>query len=330
MDISQRDDLPSEEARQCLVEAQTLADEGRLGGAAQKCERALELSPNWAEAHQLYAAVLEEMGFVAKARVAYERASRPDAVSYDVLASREQPERRPSSLARSGASTMQIEPDSGARRLLEKARSAWDSGKLGSALRTCDAALTRVPDWPEAHNLRGLILDDMGHAEEAIGAYMEALRLAPSFDDARRNLLRAGDALEDDGNFTGLVVLRTFSFPSEAEIARGRLEAEGIPAVVLQGEIVAMNWIFSPGVGWVKLCVRQEDAARAAVALDQDLARPEPEMRCPGCGSADVHYQKYNLRGVYASILALKIPLPVRKDRWVCRRCGANWNEEKA
>ena len=32
-----------------------------MGGAAQQCERALELTPNWAEAHYLYGTVLEQM-----------------------------------------------------------------------------------------------------------------------------------------------------------------------------------------------------------------------------------------------------------------------------
>jgi hypothetical protein len=50
MDSLQRDDLPAE-AHHCLAEAKTLAEAGRLGGAAQKCERALDLAPPWADAH---------------------------------------------------------------------------------------------------------------------------------------------------------------------------------------------------------------------------------------------------------------------------------------
>ncbi len=325
MDVTPASVSPPAEARQCLVEAATLASEGRLGGAAQKCERTLELSPNWAEAHELYGEVLEQMGFESKAQRAFEQASHPDALSYDVWAGLGHSKKWPDNLTRMRDGAMQTEPDPGTRQLLEKARDARDQGRLGSALRACETALERLPDWAEAHNLRGLILDDMGHPEKAIAAYMEAARLNPSFGDARRNLVRAGDALRDEGESEGMAVIRTFSFPSEAEIAQGRLEAEGLPAVVLQGEIVSMNWLFSPMVGWAKLCVRQEDAERALALLDQGPALSVPEERCPRCGSPDVHYEKYNLRWVYAFILLFRIPLPIRKDRWSCRHCGASW-----
>jgi tetratricopeptide (TPR) repeat protein len=91
-------------------------------------------------------------------------------------------------------------------------------------LRSCDTTLKRPPDWAEAYNLCGLILYDIGHTEEAIAAYAEAVCLDPSFGDARRNLLRAGDSLM-----------------------------------------------------------------------------------------------------VYAFILLIRIPLPIKKDRWSCRECGASW-----
>ena len=71
-------------------------------------------------------------------------------------------------------------------------------------------------------------------------------------------------------------------------------------------------------MGWVKLCVREEDAEKALAALDRGPVQPEPEARCPKCGSADVHHEKYNLRWVYAFILVFKIPRPIKKDRWVC------------
>jgi tetratricopeptide (TPR) repeat protein len=277
-EVKQVVDLPAE-AHQCLAEARTLAEAGRFGGAAQKCERALELAPNWAEAHHLYGTVLEQMGFVEKAEAAYDRATLPDAVSVEVQAA-----------------------SARCQQLLDKASVAREAGKLGSALRACEAALAANPNWAEAHNMRGLVLDDMGHAEEAIAAYREAIRLNPSFDDARRNLLGAGAALDDDtdGEFSGLVVVRTFGFPTEAEIARGRLEAEGIPAVVTQGEIVAMNWLLSNMVGGVKLCVREEDASRRL-----------PSWRC---------WYSPRLRNVWRRI---RNSLPARRNVAVSTSCSA-------
>jgi tetratricopeptide (TPR) repeat protein len=330
MNISQSDGLPPMEARQCLIEAQTLADAGRLGGAAQKCKRALELSPNWAEAHHLYGVVLERMGFVAEARTAYERAVHPDAVSCDAWAGLEQPERRPSNLAQPGEGAERAEPGSGACQLLEEARDAQDRGKLGSALRKCEAALRLAPDCAEAHNLHGVLLEDMGHKEQAIAAYQEAVRLTPSLSTTRPDLIKVGAKLAGGGGLPAVVAIRTFAFPSQAHIARVRLEVEGIPSFVAQDDIVSMNWLFLYMVRWVKLCVRQQDAEKALAILDWEWADESGfEPRCPRCGSDNVYYEKYDLRLVYAVILLLRIPIPFRKERWSCRGCGATWKADK-
>ena len=78
-----------------------------------------------------------------------------------------------------------------AQQLLEKAYSYVDVGELENALRECEGALELEPGWAEAHNLRGVILDDMGRAKEAIAAYREAVRLAPGFEEAVQNLAEA-------------------------------------------------------------------------------------------------------------------------------------------
>jgi hypothetical protein len=59
---------------------------------------------------------------------------------------------------------------------------------LNKALTDCEIALQLDPYFAEAHNLRGLILDEMGRTDDAIAAYREAIRLNPSLDEARSNL----------------------------------------------------------------------------------------------------------------------------------------------
>lgn len=331
MDIPQATEPPPTEARHCLIKALALVEEGLLGGAAQKCERALELSPNWAEAHYLYGLILERMGFVTEAETAYERASRPDAVSCNVWAGRERPERRSANQAESKETATHPGAHPSVRRLLEEAHDARDTGKFGSALRKCEAALQLTPDCAEAHNLRGTLLDDMGHTEQAISAYREAVRLTPSLSSARLDLIKASTRLKGGNGFSQIVAIRTFAFPAQAHIARGRLQVEGIPSYVAQDDIVSMNWLFLYMVRWVKLCVWQQDAEIALAILDWTWSHEsESGPRCPRCGSSNVGYQKHNLRLVYAAILLLKVPVPFKKERWSCRRCGATWKEEKA
>jgi tetratricopeptide (TPR) repeat protein len=78
-----------------------------------------------------------------------------------------------------------------ARQHLEQAYLAEEEDDFENALRECDLALQFAPNWAEAHNLRGIVLEALGRAEEAIAAYREAIRLDPGFDDARQNLREA-------------------------------------------------------------------------------------------------------------------------------------------
>jgi Flp pilus assembly protein TadD len=45
-----------------------------------------------------------------------------------------------------------------------------------------------TPNYADAHNLRGIILEELGRKEEAVSAYREAVRVDPSFREAAENL----------------------------------------------------------------------------------------------------------------------------------------------
>lgn len=76
-----------------------------------------------------------------------------------------------------------------AREYFEKAQQKYDrNSNLQTALSECDLALGYNPEFAEAHNLRGLILDALNQTEDAIAAYREAIRLNPGLQEARANL----------------------------------------------------------------------------------------------------------------------------------------------
>ena len=75
---------------------------------------------------------------------------------------------------------------------LDKAQKGLDLGRdLKGALAECDLALECAPNSAEAHNLRGLILDEFGKTYMAVSEYKEALRLDPTLRDAFDNLADA-------------------------------------------------------------------------------------------------------------------------------------------
>jgi len=64
------------------------------------------------------------------------------------------------------------------------------------ALVECNQLIESTPDWSPAHNLRGVILEDLDREEEAIEEYREAIRIDPDNDDAKENLVYAEDYVE--------------------------------------------------------------------------------------------------------------------------------------
>ena len=78
-----------------------------------------------------------------------------------------------------------------AKHYLEKAQKNYDRRLINWALFDCEQALEYMPEMAEAHNLRGLLLDEMGKADEALIEYQEAVRLKPNFADAMANIADA-------------------------------------------------------------------------------------------------------------------------------------------
>ncbi len=73
---------------------------------------------------------------------------------------------------------------------LDLAYSCKKDRAFASALRECTIALKTDPFCAEAHNLRGMILEELGRNVEAMNAYDIAARLDPDFVQAAQNLAR--------------------------------------------------------------------------------------------------------------------------------------------
>jgi len=82
---------------------------------------------------------------------------------------------------------------------LERADTYEEHDEFEKALLECDLALQLAPDCAEAHNLRGIVLERLDRKEEAIAAYRKAIRLDPTLEEARENLLAAETELEKGG-----------------------------------------------------------------------------------------------------------------------------------
>jgi hypothetical protein len=131
-----------------------------------------------------------------------------------------------------------------------------------------------------------------------------------------------------------LVTVETFATSWEAQLARARLESEGIESRMADENLVRLG--LSNAIGGVKLLVWEEDAAHAAELLRREARLPEIYLvteeealwpRCPGCNSDNLTLERWSRRLLMGSLLLLRFPLVIPRKRWKCRHCGAEWKE---
>ena len=143
-----------------------------------------------------------------------------------------------------------------------------------------------------------------------------------------------------------LVTVRTVVHTTEADLIKARLEAAGIPVFLKNYETINANWFYANALGWIQVMVRAwdvhrarelldevpiEEAALEALAADENAEMIEDDVViCPRCDSTNVHYEKYNYRLFFLSMLLFSIPIPFKKGEWVCDDCGFRWKEEAA
>ena len=145
-----------------------LKDQGKLDEAVACYRRALELKPDFAEAHNNLGVALKDQGKLDEAVACYRRA-------------------------------LELKPDF-AEAHNNLGNALKDQGKLDEAVACYRRALELKPDYAEAHNNLGMALKDQGKLDEAIACYRRALELKPDFAEAHGNL---GSALEEMGDLQG-------------------------------------------------------------------------------------------------------------------------------
>lgn len=220
-----------------------------------------------------------------------------------------------------------------AQNQLEQAHNYYEALEdFEKALEACDLAIQLDPYLADAHNLRGVLLEELGRSLDALGAYKTALQLDADFIEAEENL---SSLKAEFSTYSKQVTIATFSHPTEAYIPKTKLESEGIWAFVADADTVTANWLYSNAIGGVKLRVREKDVERAVAILNQvadpiewdeeALGEPDDDDICPACGSLNCRYERYAMHWVFLSWLILQFPLPILKKKWKCEDCGHTW-----
>ncbi len=126
-----------------------------------------------------------------------------------------------------------------------------------------------------------------------------------------------------------LLTVAHFDFPWEAQLARTRLEAEGIEAWVADEYTIGMQWLYCNALGGVRVQVDAEDLFRARAILSEDRSTDVEEqvgtdpLVCPCCGSVRTRYHVRGRRVAFLIFLGFDFPLFPVRHILECEDCGA-------
>ncbi len=141
---------------------------------------------------------------------------------------------------------------------------------------------------------------------------------------------------------SGFVTIRKYLDPIEAQLDRARLEAEDLPARVV--EPTGFNPLLTGAAGGETLGVRAEDVQRAEAILAEPAPDPiedeeeddggPSKVRCPRCELEYCSFDRARVRSLGAAATALTIfALPFMlfsPRRWRCERCEHVWDDPGA
>ena len=132
-----------------------------------------------------------------------------------------------------------------------------------------------------------------------------------------------------------IVTVASYTDAVQAHLARGRLDAEGIPATVAHEHHIWANWMLSNALGGVKIQVPFSFRERAHEILgrhdrgEYELPTSEADREhCPNCGSTIIKENKTTWKIAFLGLFLFHIPLPFRRGRYECKACAHSWTKK--
>lgn len=132
-----------------------------------------------------------------------------------------------------------------------------------------------------------------------------------------------------------MITIKTFLDSIEANIVKGRLESEGIPALLIDENTVNTYWIYAQAIGGIRLQVQEIHVAKALAVLNENQAKMyalknnendnKGETCCPICSSSDIRLNKYSKSLFGFSWLLIGFPLLIPNKKYHCFNCGNDW-----
>ena len=133
-----------------------------------------------------------------------------------------------------------------------------------------------------------------------------------------------------------LITIKTFTYPHEAYIIRGKLDSEGIETFLKDEMTVQVNNFYSNAVGGVKLQVLEQDVERALEIIGEsekiddkitviDETQFENDTQCPFCHSENIMEKKSPNWLTLLPYLVVGFIFPVYRKTHKCFDCEKEW-----
>jgi hypothetical protein len=132
-----------------------------------------------------------------------------------------------------------------------------------------------------------------------------------------------------------MVTIRNFRDLPTALLAKGSLDSAGIDCVLVDDNVVRLDWFWSNAIGGIKLEVDAENVEAANEILEQPI--PDGfdvegigeyrQPHCPQCQSLDVTFKELNRPVSYITVW-LHVPIPVYRRAWRCLSCNVEWEDD--
>ena len=134
--------------------------------------------------------------------------------------------------------------------------------------------------------------------------------------------------MEEEAQPESWITIEHFYHPTEAHIAAGRLESEGIPVFLHGINHATANWLMTTALGGIRLQVPGNAVEEAKEILaDTFSTESAEEKQCPSCGSDNTSVLSGSWRIALLAIHLFSIPLPWKKNRRFCSDCRNEWAE---
>jgi tetratricopeptide (TPR) repeat protein len=163
-------------------------EKNELDKALSECERAIQLSPDFAITYNYCGEIYDEMGQLENAIINYQKAIRLDPELEDAW---------DNMLSIESELEKEFEESNAKQHLDQALEYAYDD-EPEKSLAECEAAKPFMPSIAIAYNYLGLILQTSNLLELAIDSYLKAVELNPRFYAARENLANARVSWEEE------------------------------------------------------------------------------------------------------------------------------------